>query len=49
MKASQRERNAALEHHRFELARRLEAEIIELQARKAVVEAKIRYVKEHCN
>ena len=45
----QRERNAALQHHDFALARRLEKEIVKLQARKAVVEMKIRYVKAHCN
>ena len=45
----QRERNAALQHHHFDLARRLEQEIVKLQARKAVVEAKIRYVKAHCS
>jgi hypothetical protein len=45
----QRERNAALQHHDFALARRLEHDIVKLQARKAVVELKIRVVKAHCN
>src|SRR5438105_11293513 len=41
----QRERNAALQHHDFRLAERLEKDILQLQARKAVVEVKIRVVK----
>ena len=44
----QRERNAALQHHDFKLAARLEKDIVTLQVRKAVVEQKIDYVQRHC-
>jgi len=44
----QRERNVALAHHRDELAKKLEGSILDLQARRAVVHAKIVVLEQRC-